>query len=49
MILDPAEREAWLAGTDDPTLGTGARLRHHPVRRFGIQDEGEALLERLEG
>lgn len=45
VILDTAEREAWLGGSDDLTLGAGARVRHHPVRRFGVRDEGEELVE----
>ena len=44
VILDTNEREAWLGGADDLSLGAEARLRHHPVRRFGIGDEGEGLL-----
>lgn len=45
VCLDLAEREAWLAGSDDPAIGSGARLRHHPVARFGPSDEGETLIE----
>lgn len=49
VILDAAEREAWLGGSDDLSLGAGARLRQHPVRRFGTRDEGEDLIEPFEG
>lgn len=45
VILDTAEREAWLAGSQDLSIGAGARVRHHPVAAFGIRDEGEGLIE----
>ena len=45
VILDPEERDAWLGGSDDLTLGVGARLRHHPVRPFGIEDDGPVLID----
>lgn len=45
VILDTEEREAWLAGSEDLEIGARARVRHHPVRPFGIKDEGEALIE----
>lgn len=46
VILDPVEREAWLAGSDDIVdLGTGALLEHHRVRPFGIADDGPELIE----
>ena len=45
VILDTEEREAWLAGRGDASLGARARVRHRPVRRFGLQDEGPALLD----
>lgn len=45
VVLDTNEREAWLGGSDDLSLGAEARVRHHPVRRFGIGDEGAELLE----
>ena len=45
VILDTEEQAAWLAGSDDLEIGAGARLRHHPVRRFGIADEGADLIE----
>ncbi len=48
VILNPAEQEAWLAGTDDTAIGAGAQLRHYPVQRFGIQDEGPELIETAE-
>lgn len=47
VILDTAGREAWLGGSEDLSIGVGARVRHHPVRAFGIRDEGEDLIEAL--
>ena len=48
VILDTDEQSAWLAGSDDLEIGAGARLRHHPVRPFGIADEGADLIEPAE-
>jgi len=48
VILDTDEQTAWLAGSDDLEIGAGARLRHHPVRRFGIADEGADLIDPAE-
>lgn len=45
VILDPEERDAWLDGTEDHSLGAGARLKHSPVRPFGTTDDGPALIE----
>lgn len=45
VILNTTEREAWLAGLTDLDIGAGAQVRHHPVRPFGIKDEGEQLLD----
>lgn len=45
VILSTDEREAWLSGSDDTDLGVSYQVRHHPVRPFGIRDEGEELLE----
>lgn len=45
VILDPTEREAWMGGSDDLTIGADARLRHHPVAPFGIRDDGPELIE----
>ncbi|MFT4177836.1 MAG: SOS response-associated peptidase [Luteolibacter sp.] len=39
VILNAEERDAWLGGSDDLDLGAGARLRHYPVRAFGIVGE----------
>lgn len=47
VILNAAEREAWLGGSDDVTLGADTRLHHHPVRPFGIQDDGPELIEEI--
>ena len=53
VILNIEEREAWLSGSEDPGLGAEAKLRHFPVRPFGMADEGpeliEPLIEPLEG
>jgi putative SOS response-associated peptidase YedK len=45
VILDPVEQEAWLSGSDDTDIGAGAQLRHHPVHRFGIRDDGPKLID----
>lgn len=45
VILNADEREVWLGGSDDLEIGVGARLRHHPVRPFGIANEGPELIE----
>ncbi|WP_134681476.1 SOS response-associated peptidase [Paracoccus ravus] len=45
VILNAEERDAWLGGSDDLTMGAGALLRHHPVRPFGISDHGPDLIE----
>lgn len=45
VVLNGEERDAWLGGTDDPEIGAGAQLRHHPVKPFGIKDDGEELIE----
>lgn len=45
VILNPEEREAWLSGSEDLALGAGALLRHHPVRPFGLNDDGPELIE----
>src|SRR5690606_33149297 len=47
VILDVEERDAWLGGSEDLSLGAGARLTHHPVAPFGISDEGDALIEAI--
>lgn len=49
VILNAEERDAWLAGSEDPELGAAVRLRHHPVARFGIGDDGPELIEPLDG
>ncbi|MTH79906.1 SOS response-associated peptidase [Paracoccus aestuariivivens] len=45
VILNAEERDAWLAGSDDQTLGAGASLRHHLVHPFAISDDGPELIE----
>lgn len=47
VILNLEEREAWLSGTEDPDLGAEAKLRHFPVRSFGMNAEGPELIEPL--
>jgi len=47
VILNADERDAWLGGSDEVELGAAARLRHHPVRRFGIEDDGAELVEEV--
>ena len=50
VILNADEREAWLGSSDDvAALGAGAVLAHQPVAPFGLQDDGPALIEALEG
>lgn len=49
VILNGEERDAWLGGSEDPGLGAGAMLRHHPVARFGLRDDGPELIEPLTG
>lgn len=44
VMLDSAERDDWLSGSDQTDLGARYRVRHHPVARFGIKDEGESLI-----
>lgn len=48
VILDARDREIWLEGTSSQDLGAQVRLRHYPVARFGLQDEGESLLEPID-
>lgn len=45
VILNSEERDAWLGGSDDLEIGAGAQMRHYPVARFGIRDDGDALIE----
>ncbi|WP_424986511.1 SOS response-associated peptidase [Microbulbifer sp. S227A] len=45
VLLNTAEQEAWLAGSNDPDLGRGTALKHHRVQRFGLHDDGEELIE----
>jgi len=48
VILNPAERDAWLLGSADLALGADAMLRHYPVRRFGSDADGPELIERMD-
>jgi putative SOS response-associated peptidase YedK len=45
VILDTAEQEAWLGGSDDLSIGSECQLKHKPVARFGLHDDGELLIE----
>lgn len=45
VILNAEERDSWMAGSDDPDIGAGVQLRHHPVARFGIASDGPELIE----
>ena len=46
VVLNTDEREAWLAGSNDvATLGEGAQLRYHRVRKIGKDAEGPELIE----
>lgn len=35
VILDSAERDDWLLGSDQTDVGAAYRVRHHPATRFG--------------
>ena len=45
LTLDSAERDDWLNVSDRTDLGAACRVRHHEVARFGMGDEGKALIE----
>ena len=45
VILNSEERDAWLYGSEDLSLGAGAALRCWPLRRFGLLDDGPELIE----
>ena len=47
VILNSDEQDAWLRGTTDREIGAGARVKHHPVRPFGIKDEGPDIIDAL--
>lgn len=49
VMLNTQEREAWLGGSDDLDIGARAQVRHQPVAPFGINDDGEILIERWDG
>lgn len=48
VVLNAEERDAWLRGSSDPEIGAGAALRHHPVAKFGIAEDGEELIEPMD-
>lgn len=46
VILNLAERESWLGGSDEvDVLGETARLRHYRVDKFGVREDGLSLIE----
>lgn len=45
VILSQTERDDWMAGNHDLTIGEGARLAHYEVSPFGIKDDGPDLIE----
>jgi putative SOS response-associated peptidase YedK len=48
VILNLAERESWLAGSDETDgFGEAAPLRHHHVSKFGVRDDGPSLTEHI--
>ncbi|SFU06770.1 SOS response-associated peptidase [Sedimentitalea nanhaiensis] len=47
VILNSDEREAWMGGTDGAGIGADAILKHHPVKRFGMRDDGPELVEEM--
>ena len=48
VILNSEERDAWLGGSEDLSLGAGVELKCWPVKRFGLLDEGSELIEAAE-
>jgi hypothetical protein len=48
ITLNSEERDARLRASNDLDLGAGAQLRHYPVARFAIEDDGEELIEALD-
>jgi len=48
VILNAEERDAWMGGADDLSIGEGVQLLHHPVAPFGIAAEGPELIEPIE-
>ena len=47
VILDPEERDGWLAGSDDLSIGKDTALKHYLVQPFGVRDDGPELIEPL--
>lgn len=45
VCLNQADRQAWMAGTDDQEIGANYEVRHWPVARFGAGDEGPEMIE----
>lgn len=45
VILDIDEREAWLAGSQNPEIGLYAQVRHHTVPPFNTKADGPELIE----
>lgn len=45
VILNPEERDAWIRGSEEISIGAGALLHHYPVRPFGATADGPELIE----
>ena len=45
VILNTEEQEAWIRGSIDKDIGAGAQVKHHPVRPFGIKDDGPEMID----
>lgn len=48
VVLNSDERDAWIGGAGGTELGADALLKHHPVSKFGIADDGPELIEEIE-
>ncbi len=48
VIPNAVESEEWLRGENLPDLGASTGMQSYPVKRFGLQDEGEALIEPMD-
>lgn len=49
VILNSGEAESWLGGANDLSIGSEVQLQAKKVHKFGLHDEGEALIEPWEG
>lgn len=48
VILTTEEREQWLTGSQDLEIGAGYQVKHRKIARFGLNDDGEQLVEPAE-